>query len=57
VINNEKNNQIMKLRNLLIIAAISAVTFTSCKDNTRDVDDDQIELDRRAADRDAEMRE
>lgn len=46
----------MKLRNLLIIAAISAVTFTSCKDNTRDVDDDQIELDRRAADRDAEMR-
>lgn len=46
----------MKLRNLLIIAAISAVTFTSCKDNARDVDDDQIELDRRAADRDAEMR-
>jgi hypothetical protein len=34
----------MKLRNLLIIAAISAVTFTSCKDNTRDVDDDQIEV-------------
>lgn len=47
----------MKLRNLLIMAAISAVAFTSCKDNTREVDDDQIELDRRAAERDAEMRE
>lgn len=46
----------MKLRNLLIIAVISAVTFTSCRDNNREVDDDQIELDRRAADRDAEMR-
>ncbi|MCM4160011.1 fasciclin domain-containing protein [Antarcticibacterium flavum] len=46
----------MKLRNLMIIAVISAVSFTSCRDNAREVDDDQIELDRRAADRDAEMR-
>lgn len=46
----------MKLKNLMIIAVISAVSFTSCRDNARDVDDDQIELDRRAADREAEMR-
>lgn len=42
----------MKLKNLLIVAVLSAVAFTSCKDNTREVDDD-INIE---ADREAEMR-
>lgn len=47
----------MKLNKLLIMAVLSGLAFTSCKDNDRGVDDDnRVEMDRMEADREAELR-
>src|SRR5690606_8735061 len=55
--NNITKTDIMKLNKLLIIAVLSGLAFTSCKNNERGVDDNnRVEMDRMEADRDAELR-
>ncbi|QED36285.1 fasciclin domain-containing protein [Antarcticibacterium arcticum] len=47
----------MKLRKVLLVAILSGIAFTSCKDNKTDDDiDDRMEMERMEADREAEMR-
>ncbi len=47
----------MKLRKVLLVAILSGIAFTSCKDNKTDNDvDDRMEMERMEADREAEMR-
>ena len=48
----------MKLKKVLIIAILSVIAFTSCKDKERETDDDRMEMEQMEmeADREAEMR-
>lgn len=54
---NKTKTNIMKLNKVFIIAVLSGLAFTSCKNNERGIDDDnRVEMDRMEADRDAELR-
>jgi len=46
----------MKLQKVLLVAILSGIAFTSCKDNKTDDVDDLMEMERMEADREAEMR-
>ena len=44
----------MKLQKVLIIAILSGIAFTSCKDNDKETDDDRLEMEQMEADRERE---
>ncbi|MCF4102430.1 fasciclin domain-containing protein [Gillisia sp. M10.2A] len=48
----------MKIKNLIIVAALSAIAFTSCEDNKKKEQEekDKIEMERVEAEREAEMK-
>src|SRR5690606_38599548 len=55
--NNITKTDIMKLNKLLIIAVLSGLAFTSCRNNERGVDDNnRVEMEGMDADRDADLR-
>ena len=48
----------MRIKNLMIVAALSAIAFTSCEDNKKKEQEekDKIEMERVGAEREAEMK-